>query len=59
MVIRFLDAPNRYDTFWRRDRALLELLYATGCRASEVSHLTVSDMHLDDRYQSHRWSEPR
>jgi integrase/recombinase XerD len=50
MVIRFLDAPNRYDTFWRRDRALLELLYATGCRASEVSHLTVPDMHLDERY---------
>ncbi|MHB8969031.1 MAG: site-specific tyrosine recombinase XerD [Pirellulaceae bacterium] len=50
MVVRFLDAPNRHDSFWRRDRALLELLYATGCRASEVSNLTVRDLHLDERY---------
>jgi integrase/recombinase XerD len=50
MVTRFLAAPHRHDTFWRRDRALLELLYATGCRVSEVSHLTMLDMHLDERY---------
>jgi integrase/recombinase XerD len=50
MVIRFLQAPNRHDTFWRRDRALLELLYATGCRASEVSHLNSRDVQLDERY---------
>jgi integrase/recombinase XerD len=28
----------------------LELLYATGCRASEVSHLTVADVHLREGY---------
>jgi len=50
MVTRFLAAPNRHDTFWRRDRALLELLYATGCRVTEVSHLTMPDVHLDERY---------
>ncbi len=49
-VTRFLEAPTHDDPFWRRDRALLELLYATGCRASEISHLHVRDMHLAERY---------
>lgn len=31
-VDRFLRAPRKMDKYWRRDRALLELLYATGCR---------------------------
>jgi integrase/recombinase XerD len=50
MVDQFLSAPQKYDPYWRRDRALLELLYATGCRASEISHLQLSDLHLDQRY---------
>ncbi len=50
MVTRFLAAPNYDDTFRRRDRALLELLYATGCRASELSNLKTRDMHLDERF---------
>ena len=50
MVQRFLEAPRPYDTFWRRDRSLLELLYATGCRASELSTLEVRDVHLAERY---------
>src|SRR5207244_6249640 len=50
MVERLLAAPQPYDAYWRRDRALLELLYATGCRASELSHLTLQDVHLDDGY---------
>jgi integrase/recombinase XerD len=49
-VDRLLAAPQPYDAFWRRDRALLELLYATGCRASEVSNLKVADLHLAERY---------
>ncbi len=49
-VTRFLEAPRRTDSFWRRDRALLELLYATGCRASELSHLMMRDVHLKEKY---------
>ena len=50
VVDRLLSAPQPYDAFWRRDRALLELLYATGCRASEVSNLKLADLHLGERY---------
>ena len=50
MVTDFLNAPSAADSFPLRDRALLELLYATGCRASEISRLTVSDLHLKERF---------
>lgn len=49
-VNRLLESPRGRDLFWRRDRALLELLYATGCRASELSNLKLEDMHLDEGY---------
>jgi integrase/recombinase XerD len=49
-IDRLLLAPQPYDAYWRRDRALLELLYATGCRASEVSNLKLADLHLGERY---------
>ena len=50
MVERLLDSPPRGEPLARRDRALLELLYATGCRASEISHLKIEDAHLDEGY---------
>jgi integrase/recombinase XerD len=50
MVDRLLESPARGEPLWRRDRALLELLYATGCRASEISHLELKDVHLDESY---------
>lgn len=49
-VDRLLAAPRPADGLWRRDRALLELLYATGCRVSELAGLLVRDMHLKERY---------
>jgi integrase/recombinase XerD len=49
-VPKFLAAPNAQDPLQLRDRATLELLYATGCRASEISSLKVRDVHLDERY---------
>lgn len=49
-VEKLLDAPKPFDPYWRRDRALLELLYATGCRASEVSQLKMRDLHLGERF---------
>lgn len=46
----FLSSPRRSDPFWQRDVAMLEVLYATGCRASEVCSLRVRDLSLDERH---------
>jgi integrase/recombinase XerD len=46
-VTRLLDSPQPADRFFLRDRALLETLYATGSRASEVVGLRSADLHLD------------
>ena len=49
-IERLLQCPHDGDPYWRRDRAMLELLYATGCRASELSGLRLADLHLDEGY---------
>jgi integrase/recombinase XerD len=49
MVDRLLAAPTRFDAFPLRDRALLAVLYATGCRASEIANLHTSDVRVADR----------
>lgn len=49
-VDRFLNAPRKIEPYYFRDRALLEVLYATGCRASEVSNLRLRDVQLKERY---------
>ena len=46
-VEALLAAPRVGDKTFRRDRAILETLYATGCRASEVANLRVGDVQLD------------
>ncbi|MBX9580625.1 MAG: tyrosine recombinase, partial [Gemmataceae bacterium] len=49
-VDALLSAPQPGDRFFLRDRAVLEALYATGCRASEVANLTVTDLYLDSAF---------
>lgn len=49
-VDRLLGSPDPRSINGIRDRALLELLYATGCRASEVSHLRVTDVQLVEQF---------
>lgn len=49
-VTELLAAPRRGDPYWIRDRALLEMLYATGCRVSELATLRLRDVHLQERF---------
>jgi integrase/recombinase XerD len=49
-VEKLLAAPQALERFYLRDRALLETLYATGGRASEVVGLTLADVHLDSGF---------
>jgi integrase/recombinase XerD len=49
-VDRLLAAPDPATANGRRDRAVLELLYATGCRASEVSAMRLADVHLAEAF---------
>jgi integrase/recombinase XerD len=48
-VDEFLQSPQPEDKLFRRDRAILEMLYATGARASEVATLTLDDLDIDQR----------
>lgn len=47
-VDALLSAPDTETTLGLRDRAMLETLYATGLRVSELVHLAVSDTSLND-----------
>jgi integrase/recombinase XerD len=49
-VDKLLAAPQVADRFYLRDRALLETLYATGSRASEVVGLKLSDIFLESSF---------
>lgn len=46
-VDRLLETPDPNTPMGRRDRAALETLYATGCRASEVVGLRPGDLDLN------------
>ncbi len=45
-VERLLSGPSPDDPFYLRDKAILELLYATGLRASELATLKVHDVNM-------------
>jgi integrase/recombinase XerD len=49
-VERLMDAPDRSDPRGLRDAAMLEVLYATGLRVSELVGLRLGDLHLDAGY---------
>jgi integrase/recombinase XerD len=50
-VDRLLAAPNaRLDRWPLRDKAILEMLYATGARASEVADLTMQSVNREVGY---------
>jgi integrase/recombinase XerD len=49
-VINLLNAPDPAEPFYLRDKAMLELLYATGIRASELAGLRIPDLNLDIGY---------
>ena len=48
-INRFLAAPDASTPVGLRDKALLELLYASGLRVSELAHLTRSQIDMDTR----------
>ena len=49
-VDKLLKAPLPLDRYYLRDRAILETLYATGCRVSEVANLTINNVFLDSKF---------
>src|SRR3954452_24450023 len=42
--------PDVTTTLGVRDRAMIELLYATGLRVTELVSVRLADLHLDDEY---------
>src|SRR5438874_5081727 len=48
-AVRFIETPDTEDEFGKRDRAVLELLYATGVRVSELVQLNLRDIDFKNK----------
>jgi integrase/recombinase XerC len=48
-AIRFIETPDTNTDFGKRDRAILELLYATGVRVSELMQLNLRDVDFKNK----------
>jgi len=49
-VTQLLNAPDRRTHQGQRDRIILEILYDTGIRRSEMAHIRLTDLDLDTGY---------
>ena len=49
-VLDLLNAPDESEPYYLRDKAMLELLYATGARAGELAGMRTSNLNLDIGY---------
>lgn len=48
-AIRFIEAPDVETDLGKRDRAMLELMYATGVRVAELTTLNLADIDFNNR----------
>lgn len=48
-AVRFIETPDADTLFGKRDRAILELLYATGMRVSELVQLNLRDIDFSNK----------
>ena len=51
-VDRLMAQPDVTMPLGLRDRAMIELLYATGMRVSELMNVRVSELHLDEQFMT-------
>jgi integrase/recombinase XerC len=48
-MIKFVQTPDVSTPLGKRDRAILEMLYSTGCRVSELAAMNLDDLDLSHR----------